>query len=298
MLSTYNMIDLLILNYNDSKTCIDLLETVKNYRIFTRILIVDNCSSDSSYEALREYNDNNVTVIKSDKNGGYGYGNNYGIRYLYNNYKSKYILITNPDVIFTEETIIELFNTIEKHPEYIIMAPLMCDKDGNYCQNSGWKISSLKEYVLGFSIIYSKYFDSNNIFLMNESQDIVTVDAVSGSLLLVRTEAMLNKGMYDERLFLYCEETALGFKIKSSGLKTGIITNLKYIHNHSVSISKTYSSEYQKRRLLLYSKLLIVKEYYKASFFYQKLAWIIGWFSMVELCLILNIKNIIKIIKS
>ena len=67
-----------ILNYNDSTTTINLLDKIKSFHLLNRIIVVDNCSKDNSYQALKEFEDSKIKVIQSTRNGGYGYGNKFG----------------------------------------------------------------------------------------------------------------------------------------------------------------------------------------------------------------------------
>ena len=70
------MIDVLVLNYNDPQSTIFFVKSVENFSIVRKILIVDNCSTDDSYEKISAMSNKKIIVKKTDKNGGYGYGNN------------------------------------------------------------------------------------------------------------------------------------------------------------------------------------------------------------------------------
>ena len=97
-----NKIGVVILNYNDSETSIKLISSLEKYDIVNRIVIVDNCSTDDSFTILSQNTSSKVEVVKSARNGGYGYGNNYGIRYLNETVHPSHILIANPDVEIAE----------------------------------------------------------------------------------------------------------------------------------------------------------------------------------------------------
>ena len=45
----------LILNYNDSDNVQRMLNKIYSYDSFDKILVVDNCSTDDSYEKLQKY---------------------------------------------------------------------------------------------------------------------------------------------------------------------------------------------------------------------------------------------------
>lgn len=95
-------IGMVILNYNDYKTTIELIELIKNYDVIDHIVIVDNLSTNDSFKKLQKYTNKKIELIKSNKNGGYSYGNNYGAFYLINQYNIDILFIANPDVEFSE----------------------------------------------------------------------------------------------------------------------------------------------------------------------------------------------------
>lgn len=76
------MVGCVVLNFNDSKTTIELLNRMKNMKSIDVIVVVDNCSTDDSFSVLKQYTSKKIQVIQSEKNGGYGYGNNCGIAFL------------------------------------------------------------------------------------------------------------------------------------------------------------------------------------------------------------------------
>lgn len=105
-------IGLVILNYNDYKTTIELCNKIKNYDSIYKIVIVDNLSTDDSFINLKTLESYKIDVIKTDKNGGYSYGNNYGAFYLIDRYKIDILFIANPDVEFDNDFIRKQSNII------------------------------------------------------------------------------------------------------------------------------------------------------------------------------------------
>ena len=73
---------IVILNYNDSDSTIELIERIKNYKILDLIVVVDNNSTDNSFELIKKYESDKIKVLKSNKNNGYGAGNNIGAKFL------------------------------------------------------------------------------------------------------------------------------------------------------------------------------------------------------------------------
>lgn len=277
------MVDVLVLNYNDAQTTINFIRNIKDFKNIRKIVVVDNCSTDDSLKRILAFASDKLDVVKTPLNGGYGLGNNFGIRYLIENYRSEYILLSNPDVIVEEETISELERFLKANQDYALAAPFMLDSSGARQVNTCFRIPNMWDYILSFEMIWSKWFSKyfyKDIVLENgKCKD---VDGISGSMFMMNAYYMNKYGMYDENIFLYCEEITLGMKLKEAGLKTALLPQYSFVHNHSVSISRTYKSEMKKHNLLIKSKLFVIKQYYGASAIEYLLAKIMSKVSLIE----------------
>jgi len=255
-------INSVILNYNDAETTINLLEKIRNYSAYDHIIVVDNCSTDDSYSRLQAYQNEKIIVIRTDQNGGYGYGNNYGIRYAHEKFSSKCTLISNPDVEYSESTLIGLYDALEENKDASVISTIAYKPNGQKQKDTAWRLPSVMTYTLSASIIFSKLFRFGHYpegyF---EGTGVKEVECVPGSLLMVKTSEMIEYGMYDENIFLYCEETTLGHKFKNAGRKTLILLDGSYIHHHSVSINKSIKGMLRQRKLLFESKYKFIKTY-------------------------------------
>lgn len=258
------MVDCLVLNYNDAFTVRDCILRMKEYQIVRKIVVVDNCSTDDSLLELKKYASDKIEVISTDYNGGYGYGNNFGIKYLVEECKSKYILLCNPDTIILESTVNVLYDFLNNNKDYAIVAPVMHNISGQRQINTAIKLPSKTEYSLSLEIIYSKLFKP--MFYKDISNEyIMQVGSVSGSLFMMNADIMYKYGMYDENIFLYNEEIVLGKKMHNANFKVGILTKEKFIHNHAVSISKTYNKLVDRQKILIKSHKYVTKKYFNYS---------------------------------
>jgi GT2 family glycosyltransferase len=286
------MIDVLTLNYNDSSTTINFVKSVESYRCVGRILVVDNCSTDDSLNLLKKLESDRVLVISNDKNGGYGAGNNLGIRYLYNNLRSNFILLANPDVV-VEESVLECVCTfLKENDDYAIAAPVMTDLNGKIQYNTAFKIPTLWSFLMSFELLLSKTFKPFKYEdAILERKPFVDVCAVSGSMFMMNVEKMVKYGMFDENVFLYCEEHILGVKLAKAGVKTALLTSLRFIHNHSVSIGKSYKSIFSRNKILNASRIYVLKKYYNANSVVLFIARILSKVNLLESFLVDVIKR-------
>lgn len=276
-----------ILNYNDSETTISLIKQLENYCELDYIVIVDNMSTDDSYEILKKFESIKIYVVSSEYNGGYGYGNNFGIRYSYEKLNTDFTLIANPDVIFSNRCVRKLRQVLIEKKECAVSAAIPLNFNEKRQKIIAWKLPSIIQEVLSASIVLSKIFGSFTSYSAEyyKNKELCYVDVVQGAMLMVDTKLMIKYGMYDEDFFLYGEEQVLAKKLKQNGYKSVLLLNENYVHNHSVSINKSYKSLIKKRQLMMNSKLLYLKKYLKMErikFYFSvtffKLLLVEAWF--------------------
>lgn len=257
-------VGIVILNYNDLYTTKDILKKIKNFKSIDYILVVDNNSTDNSYEELKKINFKNYNVIKTDKNKGYAYGNNYGIKFLKDNYNIDLVIISNPDVIFTDETIKELKKDFTKE-NVSLVAPIVVEH-GEFSR--GWKVPRYTDDLLSNITYFHKYLkkrlDYENEYY--ENKKLVKVDAVHGCFFMVKVKDFFDINLFDENTFLYYEENIIGKKFKDKNYGVFIDNELNVIHNLSVSVDKTLNS-LNKYKILKESQKYYEKKYNNINFF-------------------------------
>ena len=255
-----NTVSCIVVNYNDADTTLELVNSICGFKSIHKIIVVDNNSSDNSVDRLKELANEKVVLLLSSSNGGYGAGNNIGIKYANEIVKSKYCIIANPDIVFSDDVVKNMVSFLEENPTYAIVSPRQKGSDDLAWKETGIIGDQIYNSVLLNKIFRPRYYPRNHY-----KKEYAPVFAVPGCFLMVRAKAMVDIGMYDEDFFLFEEEKVIGTKMKNAGWKSAIITNCEYIHNHSVSIKKTFSSYAKRKKLVLKSNALYVKKYLKVS---------------------------------
>ena len=246
----------IILNYNDAETAISLLEIIKEFDCFEYIVVVDNMSKDNSYRKLKQYESNKIHVILTDRNGGYGFGNNVGIRYCKESLKMDYCVIANPDVIFSHSFICALIKYMDKHNLCALVSGMQSGSGA-----SAWRETSVFGDVIFNCMLLNKIIKPRYYPVEYYYRKECEVYAIPGCLFLARIEALYDIGLYDEEFFLFEEEKVIAKKLKNRKWKSVILTDYTYIHNHSVSIKKSIRRLGQGKRLVLQSNELYLKKY-------------------------------------
>ena len=261
-------IAVILLNYNDEEDTIRICNEYNKMKTIDKVIVVDNNSKNNDYDNLIKLRNKKTDVIKSDSNKGYAYGNNYGIRYLIDKYdKPKYICISNPDIYVDESAIKKCISVLDKDDNIAIAAPKMLDRNGNPHFLTGWKLRRIEDDI----ILSSPYLDGRQTEEYNNvkygqygfeyfKNDINYVDCVAGSFFIIRYDAFLKCGLFDENTFLYYEEDILGNKLKKLGYKNVVLGNYTFTHMEGVSVSKTYIP-LKKYKLLQKSRIYYHKTY-------------------------------------
>ncbi len=280
-------ISCIILNYNDPETTISLVHSILNYKTLDSIVIVDNCSTDDSALRLQALAGGKVHVISTERNGGYGYGNNQGIRYAHGTLHASHVLIANPDVKVTEECIQAMKDSFLKISRLGVAAAVTRDGTGEVALSS-WRLNGLVGDLLDTGLITRRIFaswlnDRPELKADFKKERYVYVDAVLGSLFMADIHALMECGLYDEEVFLYYEEKILGFQLKKKGYGTVLLLNQSYVHLHSVSINKNVKSILKKQAILHKSKLHYYKYYLGINRFQECLVRAFLAFLMAEI---------------
>ncbi|MXQ48392.1 glycosyltransferase [Streptococcus pneumoniae] len=251
-----NSVGLIIVNYNDSIRTLNLVKNVINFPTIKNVIIVNNNSSDDSLEHLQLYSNDKYVICNSTKNGGYGYGNNIGIKKA-NELSCEFVLICNPDIIFSEATLLSMLNTISSDDKCAIV-----NAKETYLGNFAWKYTNGFNDVMTASILYNKLF-SKRYYEKSyfEHKEVAKVDIIQGSFLLVPTKLMINFGMYDEDFFLYEEEKILYKKFIDKGFHSLTDLKVNYEHHHIDSKHNTLNSYLKSKKNLLDSKYKFVERY-------------------------------------
>ncbi len=263
-------ISCVIVNFNDAATTERLVRQIVCYSILDAVVVVDNCSTDDSVSRLKamaaELDPEKIVVLTSAANGGYGAGNNKGVRYSYEVLQMDYVLIANPDVEFSEDCVARLARLFERHEDLGAAAAVMEDPVYGK-QKNGWPLLGFWGELARTGPVCRRLFHS---FLeygekVYRGKKAVYVDAVHGSMLMVDAVKMIECGGYDEHVFLYNEESILGFRMLEHGYRTALLLTDHYIHRHSVSIAKTYRDAWARQKLRNESALYYYRHYLRAN---------------------------------
>lgn len=278
---------IVILNYNDYETTINMLNSIKDYDSLDHIVVVDNKSTDNSYEVLKPYESKKIDVIQSKSNKGYSYGNNVGIKYLLDNYNVDYVIISNPDITVENETIKLLSKELDKNDNIKLIAPVIHELGG---LKKGWKLPTYYGEIITICNTKQRFHKNYGLYDDNHYNDLLSkVDVVSGCFFMIRSDVLKEINYFDEGTFLYYEENILGHILKDKGYDSYILNDTYVTHNLSVSVDKSIK-KIKKFKILVKSLMYYENKYNKRNIFSMAFLSVLYYISLV----IAYIKNIFK----
>lgn len=210
------------------------------------ITVVDNDSGDGSEEKLRaaclEQQQKNtrgwehVEVLQSGNNGGFGAGNNVGIRHvMLKDQDLEYVYILNSDAFPEKNALTELVSFLDHNQDYGVAGSYIFGTDGEPHLTSFRFPTVLGELEGAIKLGPVSKLLKNYIVPIDIPSTSIDVDWLAGASMLMRTEMIHQIGLFDETFFLYFEETDLLLRAKKQGWLTRYLLESKVAHVGSAS---------------------------------------------------------------
>lgn len=231
----------IILNYRTPAMTLEAAEAALREMEGTagELVMVDNDSGDGSFEALQEgvaARGWDVRVLQSGRNGGFGAGNNFGMRAgLRDGAAPDYYYILNSDAFPDAGAIRVLLDYLETRPEVgfagsFIHGP---ERDTHVTAFRFPGILSEFEGAIRFGPVTRMLAD--HVVPLPVPETSGPVDWLAGASVMMRARVLDEIGGFDERFFLYFEETDLCRRAALAGWPTHYVVESRVTHIGSVS---------------------------------------------------------------
>jgi GT2 family glycosyltransferase len=234
-----------ILNYRTPAMTLDAVAAARRelVGIAGGIVVVDNDSRDGSFEAIgaavsaRGWDaDGRVRVIASPQNGGYGAGNNVGIRAgLSDGSRPDYVYILNSDAFPDAGAIRRLVDHLEGHPEAGFAGSYIHGPDGEPHTTAFRFPTLLSEFENAVRLGPVSRLLARYRVPMPIPEASAPVDWLAGASVMMRRTMLDAIGLFDEGFFLYFDETDLCRRGRDAGWLSVYVRESAVVHIGSVS---------------------------------------------------------------
>jgi N-acetylglucosaminyl-diphospho-decaprenol L-rhamnosyltransferase len=243
----------IIVNYRSARLSLRAVASLEQERaahpeLDLRAVVVENASGDADVlrEGMAQYAAF-ARLIVSETNGGFGAGNNIGLRSASEGTKPRYVYFLNPDTEVRPGGVAELVRFLEAHPRAGIAGGSFEHIDG-----TPWSIafrfpSPLGELEGGAETgVLTKLL--RRFTVPRDMGDAAEpVDWVSGASMLFRMDTLEATGGFDETFFLYYEEIDLCLRAQRLGWECWYVPQSRVMHIRGQSTGVTALDDKPKR---------------------------------------------------
>jgi hypothetical protein len=224
-------VSVVIVNYNVREFLRQCLLSLQKAlaSLAAEIFVVDNASTDGSVEMMRrEFPE--VKLITNRENLGFAAANNQALRQA----SGRLVVLLNPDTVVQEDTFVAIRDFMERHPDTGMVGCKILNPDGTLqlaCRRSFPTPWVAFTRLSGLSRLFpkSRWFGRYNLTYLPEDET-AEVEAISGSFMAVRREALAQVGTLDEDFFLYGEDLDWCFRMRQRGWKIHYFPGTQIVH--------------------------------------------------------------------
>lgn len=204
-------------NYADTRKCLESL--LPQCGAGTDVLLVDNQSTDGSYEALRAEFEGRVLFHRNARNGGFAAGNNPGLQFAAE-HGYEYALLLNNDTVLGAGALAALKTCADARPQVGLMGVSLRDMDAPHriqAYGGGWITPlGVARHVLRLG-------------------DLPRLTYITGAAMLIRREVIRDIGGLDEQFFMYWEDVDYSYRATAAGWSLGVCPECVIYHQESAS---------------------------------------------------------------
>lgn len=213
---------IVICNYNKADDCLNCIQSVleSNYKDFD-LFVVDNASSDSSVEKIRERYKDKLTLLENKENLGGSGGFNTGLRKVLE-MGYEYAVCLDNDVLVDCNAIGALARFLDEHEDTGMVGSIVYHmEEPDYVQQYGLNID-FENYVA--ETLYENHPESPDI------PEFMYCDTVATCSMMARTSVLKKIGIMPEDNFIYWDDMEWGYKCTLSGFKVAVTKKSQVLH--------------------------------------------------------------------
>ena len=229
----------IIVSHNNKRWLRPALESVlvRSGPIDVDVVVVDNGTDGSAEHVSAEFPF--VRTIRCE-NRGFGHANNRALETA----DARHVLFLNPDTEILEGTLSDLVAALDARPEVALIGVRQLRPDGTLSPTIRRFPSSLHTLAESVGVehvpVARRFLGERELDLGSYERE-TECDWTSGSFMLVRGTALETVGWFDERFFLFSEETDLCWRLRGAGWRI--------VHMPSVTIYHVESDMWSNPRL-------------------------------------------------
>jgi hypothetical protein len=233
-------ISIIYVNWNSENEIMDSIDSIHKHCMGTsfEIIVVDN----ASLEGVEKLSAMDITLLKNTQNRGFAAGCNKGAKHA----RGNFLLFLNPDTILMNNILEKMSNFLTRNQDVGAAGPMIFDLDEKIHYGAGRTFPSLTNEFLEHTTLTFK-FPKNKLlgapyYSYWDHKSTRQVDALLGACMMFKTDIFIRLKGFDEKFFLYYEETDLCRRTSELGLKVFYLHDCHLLHKEKQSTKKLYGN--------------------------------------------------------
>ena len=237
-MSNTELTSVIIVNFNGGTLLREAVASALASDIPVEIIVSDNASTDQSIQLLEEQlgDDERLRIILNKHNYGFSRANNIALEHA----SGEFILFMNPDSVLETDTISRLETVMRERPDAGMVGCRVLNPDGT--EQKGCRRRVPTPWRTFVRVLGLSHFTRSTEWLQGFDMSAeplpdgpIQVDAISGSLMLVRRSSLEVVGPLDEGYFLHCEDLDWCMRFNQQGHKVLFVPDVTVTHDQGFS---------------------------------------------------------------
>lgn len=265
-----SLISVIIVNYHCASLTQRAVESVLRMAADAEVLVVDNSECVQEARYLRDHLPPSVTLLINPVNSGFGRACNLA----YHQCRGDMILLLNPDAYLLPGALDHLKHSLRSQPnagavapkvywdaeKHFLLPPSLFPSPWQMFRNELWRLHPL------LGKINSLAFRRHAISIWQSRQLRASTSLSGEAVLLSRAAIERCGGLFDERFFMYFEDSDLMLRLKRAGYCLYVVPTAECVHSYTHSAAKIglmtesanqyFDKNFSRSRLLCWSRWL------------------------------------------
>lgn len=224
---------MIVVSHNSGQ---DLLRLAEQVVPQAALRVADNASTDGVIDQLPA----SVSVSRLGRNVGFGAACNHAAAKA----TTEFLLFLNPDTDIPSDLIARFEQAADAHGEFALFGCRVVNADGSV-QAATYR--RLPTFGPAFRRALGGRWSEAEV----GGDPVRSVDAINGSVMMIRTGSFNRLAGFDEAFFLHCEDLDLFARVTEGHEQIGLLDDLTVVHRQGGSDRHRWFVEYHKHRGLV-----------------------------------------------
>jgi GT2 family glycosyltransferase len=225
------VLSIIIVNYNTRRLTLELLQSL--YKQIDppdyEIIVVDNASSDGSARAISMLFPQ-VRLKSLRRNIGFGRAVNLAVARS----SGDYIWLLNSDCRIDSDVASAMTAYLDSHPQAAIVTGRLVNEDGSF-QASCRRFPTFGNILFSRQSPISRFLPGDDVYTLPDYTEPTVVESCSCTSTMIRRSCFDDVGGFDERFFMYCEDTDLCRRFGERGWNIIFLPSATVMHRWAKS---------------------------------------------------------------